>query len=62
MVMTLCRSCAGVISDDNNQTIIRSDAEQKIKEPCFVCRKPGLDYIVTDKEKGHGKRMGKEIL
>lgn len=62
MVMTLCYKCADVISEDKTQTINRLDDDQKIKEPCFMCRKPGFDYIVSDKENTNGKGLGKEIL
>ena len=48
IIMTLCHDCADVIGEDKGQAIRRVDREQKIMEPCDICRRKGWEYEVSD--------------
>lgn len=50
ITLTLCHDCAEVIRKDATQTIRRVDTNQKIMEPCDICRRKGYEYEVKDND------------
>ena len=50
LILTLCDDCADVIKEDDTQVIVRVNRRQRVREPCYICRRCGYEYEVRDKE------------
>ena len=57
ITLTLCHDCAEVIREDAIQTIRRADMNQKIMEPCDICRRKGWEYEVSDANTSTGNSV-----
>ena len=47
MLMTLCKNCADHYRGTRMYTLRWIDSDNRIKEPCTLCSRPGFDYEVA---------------